>query len=214
MIGLPRTLHLIFDRPFFQNIRLDPLISINCTAFFHFLEVLIYDILWPEHSVLISIYCFTNVLLIESNYYLLSPLFHRCVQAHVLFSYRCVHHHHHVLILIAEEFQSPWRILLICQYGDAKCLLSCHHFWLTSWDDVCWESIFCCSNEGWPVPKGSKCNVQGYGKLQSPLTPPTEKSKKNFMFNTVQMCVTCGMEDFDLIRILVYFIRWQNSSAL
>ena len=47
MMGLPRTLHLICDRPFFQYVRLDPLISINCKCnpFFYFLEVLIYDIL-------------------------------------------------------------------------------------------------------------------------------------------------------------------------
>ena len=137
--------------------------------------------------------CFDIIHFIANNVLLywiqcFSPLFHRCVQAHVLFSYRCVHHHHHVLILIAEEFQSPWRILLICQYGDAKCLLSCHHFWLTSWDDVCWESIFCCSNEGWPVPKGSKCNIQGYGKLQSPLTPQQRNPKKLYVQYCTNVC--------------------------
>ena len=190
MIGLPRTLHLIFDRPFFQNIRLDPLISITCTAFFHFLEVLIYDILWPEHSVLISIYCFTNVLFIESNYYLLSPLFHRCVQAHVLFSYRCVHHHHHRYVLIAEEFQSV--LEESCSFvSDAKCLLSCHHFWLTR-AEMCRESIqFCVAAEGWPVPKSSKCYVQGQRCFRVHWPDPDQRNLKTLctIFACTKYCV-------------------------
>ena len=57
--------------------------------------------------------CFEIIHFIANNVLLywiqcFSPLFHRCVQAHVLFSYRCVHHH----LILNEEFQVACRLSL------------------------------------------------------------------------------------------------------
>ena len=162
--------------PFFQYIRLPWSIDFDkLQRFFHFLEVLIYDIYDP--STLFSIYCFILMCCLLNPTTIFSPLFHRCVQAHVLFSYRCVHHHHHRYVLIAEEFQSV--LEESCSFvSDAKCLLSCHHFWLTR-AEMCRESIqFCVAAEGWPVPKSSKCYVQGQRCFRVHWPDPDQRNLK------------------------------------